>query len=152
MYDYVGTRGRLPWRVAGCAVAGTGRGGRESVPEVQFFLLDAGLAGFVGLDVVGEEVAPVVVRHVGYVALGVGGDAGFADGAYVVGFTVVIPGKNLLCQFPDSVEGGLKRWYGMACLLTSTNWGCIWRTCCHRLCHRSSPRQVQFLPYWGSLV
>ena len=101
MHDNIGTCGGLPGRVSGGAVAGTGTGGGETVPEVKLLLLDARLAGLVGLDVVGEEIAPVVVGHVVYVGLGTGGDAVFFDGADVVGFAVVIPGKNLLCQFPS---------------------------------------------------
>ena len=66
--------------------------------------LDARLAGLVGLDVVREEIAPVIVGHVVHVGLRTGGDAVFFDGADVVGFSVVIPGKNLLCQFPFSVQ------------------------------------------------
>ena len=68
---------------------------------MEFFFLDAGLARFVGFDVVGEEIAPVIVGHVVDVGLRTGGYAVFFDGADVVGFSVVIPGKNLLCQFPS---------------------------------------------------
>ncbi len=62
---------------------------------MELLFRDAGLAGLVGLDVVGEEIAPVVVGHVGHVTLGAVGDPLFLDGADVVGFAVVIPGKNL---------------------------------------------------------
>ena len=46
-------------------------------------------------DVLGKEVAPVVVGVLVDVAVGVGGDAGGTDGADVVGFAVVVPGDNL---------------------------------------------------------
>ncbi len=95
LHHHVGTRGRLPRGVSGRAVAGARGGGGEPIPEVELLFRDAGLAGLVGLDVVGEEIAPVVVGHVGYVALGAVGDPVFFDGADVVGFAVVIPGKNL---------------------------------------------------------
>ena len=55
-----------------------------------------GLAVSVGGDVLGEEVAPVVVGGVVDVMVGVCGDAGRADGADVVGFAVVVPGDDLL--------------------------------------------------------
>ena len=99
----------LPGGVSGGAVAGAGAGGRETVPEVEFLLLDAWLARLVGFDVVGEEIAPVIVGHVIHVGLRTRGYAVFFDGADVVGFPVVIPGKNLLCQFPSQfrqMKGG----------------------------------------------
>ena len=91
----VGTCGWLPRSVSRGAVAGSCGGGREAVPEVELLFFDSRLAGFVGLDVVGEEIAPVVVRHVVDVGLGALGDTLFSDRADVVGFSVVIPGKNL---------------------------------------------------------
>lgn len=94
------TCGWLPRRVPGSAVAGPGGGGGETVPEVDLLFCDGCLAGLVCLDVVGEEIAPVVVGHVVYVCLRAVWDTLFFDGANVVGFAVVIPGKNLLCQFP----------------------------------------------------
>ena len=91
----IGTGRWLPRRVSCCAVAGARGGGGETVPEVEFFFLDALLAGLVRVNVVGEEVAPVIVGHVIHVTLCAIGDALFFDGADVVGFAVVIPGKNL---------------------------------------------------------
>ena len=79
------------------AAVGAGRGRVRAV--VVDNLLSRGVGGFavfVGGDVLGEKVAPVVVRVVVDVAIGVGGDARGADGADVVGFTVVVPGDDLL--------------------------------------------------------
>ena len=67
--DDIGTCGWLPGRVSGGAVAGAGGGGRETVPKVELLLLDAWLARLVGFDVVGEEIAPVIVGHVIHVGL-----------------------------------------------------------------------------------
>jgi len=93
--------------VAGGAAGGAGAGGVEAVPEDE--LLGGGgdgggggVAALVGVDVVREDVAPVVVRHVGDVALGAGGDAG-PDGTDVVRFAVVVPGDDL---------GGVGEWVG----------------------------------------
>ena len=83
--------------VARRAARGAGARGVQPVPEDEFLGVDGeggGVAAFVGVDVVGEDVAPVVVRHVVDVALGAGGDAG-PDGADVVRFAVVVPGDDL---------------------------------------------------------
>ena len=93
--DYVRTRGRLPRRVPCSAIAGARSGGGETVPEVEFLFLDPWLAGLVGLDVVREEIAPVIVGHVVHVLLRALGDAMFSDWTDVVGLSVIIPGKNL---------------------------------------------------------
>lgn len=69
LYDDIGTCGWLPGRVSGGAVAGAGGGGRETVPEVEFLLLDAWLARLVGLDIVREEITPVIVGHIIHVGL-----------------------------------------------------------------------------------
>ena len=53
------------------------------------------------MDVVGEEIAPVIVWHVIHVRFRALRDTLFLDGADVMGFSVVIPGKNLLRQFPS---------------------------------------------------
>ncbi len=79
----------------GAAVGTRGHGVRAVVVDE---LLDGGVrsdAVFVRGDVLGEEVAPVVVRVVVNVAVGVCGNARGADGADVVGFAIVIPGDDL---------------------------------------------------------
>ena len=98
--DDVWACGRLPWRVSCSAVAGARGGRRETVPEVELLFSEAWLTGLVGLYVVGEEIAPVIMGHIVYVSLRALGNALLFDGADVVGLSVVIPGKNLLCQFP----------------------------------------------------
>lgn len=90
--------------VDGGTVAGGAAGGArvsrvQPVPEGELLGVrgdggDGGVAALVGVDVVREDVAPVVVRHVVDVALGAGGDAR-PDGADVVRFAVVIPGDDL---------------------------------------------------------
>lgn len=85
--------GAVPRRAAG----GAGVGGVEAVPEDELLGFDGGggrVAALVGVDVVGEDVAPVVVRHVVDVALGAVRDAG-PDGADVVRFAVIVPGDDL---------------------------------------------------------
>ena len=96
----VGTCGWFPRRISCSAVAGARGGGGETVPEMELLLCDAWLAGFVGLDVVGEKITPVVVGHVIDIALRAMRDTLFSDRADIVGLSVVIPGKNLLCQSP----------------------------------------------------
>ena len=98
--DDIRTRRWLPRRVACSSVAGTGRGGRETVPEVELLFCDPWLTGLVRLDVIREEITPVVVRHVIDIGFGALWNTLFLDWADIVGFAVVIPGKNLLCQFP----------------------------------------------------
>lgn len=98
--DDIRTRRWLPRSIARGSVVRTGGGGRESIPEVELLFRDARLAGLVGLDVVGKKVTPVIVRHIVHVSLRPLGDTLFFDGADIMGFSVVIPGKNLLCQFP----------------------------------------------------
>ena len=93
--DDVGTCRRLPRRVSCSAVAGPGGGGGETVPEVELLFRDGCLAGFIGLDVVGEKIAPVVVGHVVHVCLRALRDTLFFDGTDIVRLAVVIPGKNL---------------------------------------------------------
>lgn len=149
--DNIRTRGWLPRSIPCSAVAGTRSGRGETVPEVELLFRDAWLAGLVGLDVVREEVAPVIVGHVVHVFLRALGNTLFSDWANIVGLSIVIPGKNLLCQFPSQFRQ-VKSCKGESGMLTSTNWGCTWSTCCQRLCHMSSPRHTQFLPYWGRLV
>ena len=95
LYDDIGTRGWLPRRVSCSAVTGSGSGGRETVPEVQLLFSDAWLTGLVGLDIVREEITPVIVGHVVHVALRAVGDPRLSNGTNVVGFSIVIPGKNL---------------------------------------------------------
>lgn len=86
------------------AAGGAGTGRVESVPEDELLVLGldggrGGVAALVGVDVVREDVAPVVVRHVGDVALRFRGDAG-PDGPDVVRFAVVVPGDDLEgCQW-----------------------------------------------------
>lgn len=62
---------------------------------MELLLCDSGLPGLVGLDVVWEEITPVVVRHVVDIGLGSLRDTLFFDRANVMGFSVIIPGKNL---------------------------------------------------------
>lgn len=93
-------RGWLPRRVS-CSTVARARGGRrETVPEMELLFSDTWLAGLVGLDIVGEEIAPVIVGHVVHVCLRALGNTLFFDRADVMGLSVVIPGKNLLCQSP----------------------------------------------------
>lgn len=98
--DDIRTCGWLPWRVACSSVAGARGGGGETVPEVKLLFRDSWLASLVGLDIVWEKITPVVVRHVVNVGLGSLRNALFFNRADIVGFSVVIPGKNLLYQFP----------------------------------------------------
>lgn len=79
----------------GAPVGASGRGVRAVVVDKFLNGRVGGGAGFIGGDVLREEVAPVVVRVVVDIAVGVGGDAGGADGADVVGFAVVVPGDDL---------------------------------------------------------
>lgn len=98
--DDIRTRGWLPRRIACSSVAGTGSGGGKAIPEVELLFCDSWLTGLVRLDVVREEIAPVVVGHVINIGLGALWNTLFLDWADIVGFAVVIPGKNLLCQSP----------------------------------------------------
>ena len=93
--DDIGTCGWLPRRIPCGAVAGPGGCWGETVPEVELLFCDGCLAGFVCLDVVGEEIAPMVMGHVVHICLRAVWDTFFFDGTNVVGFAVVIPGKNL---------------------------------------------------------
>lgn len=91
-------RGVLRFMVPRRATCGARLRGVNTIPEDELFLVDGvggGVGALVGVDVVGEEVAPAVVRHVVDVGLGAFGDAGGADGADVVGFAVVVPGDDL---------------------------------------------------------
>lgn len=98
--DDIRTRGWLPRSIPCGSVAGTRSGGREAIPEVELLFRDLRLTGLVGLDVVGKKITPVVVWHVIDVGLGSLRNTLFFNGADVVRFSVIIPGKNLLCQFP----------------------------------------------------
>lgn len=93
-----GVRGRLPVRVAGGA-AGAAGAGRVGAVRVDDLLRGDGEGGgvpvLVGVDVVGEEVAPAVVGHVGDVLFGAGGEGFGVKGADVVRFTKVVPGQDL---------------------------------------------------------
>lgn len=100
LHNDIGTCGWLPRSVSRSAVAGARRGWGETVPEVELLFRDAWPAGFVGLDVIGKKITPVVVGHVIDVGLGSLRNPLFFDGTDIVRFAVVIPGKNLLCQFP----------------------------------------------------
>ena len=62
---------------------------------MELLFCDAGLPCLVGLDVVWEEITPVVVRQVVDIGLGSLRDTLFSDRSNVMGFSVVIPGKNL---------------------------------------------------------
>lgn len=93
--DDIGTCRWLPWGVSGSAVAGAGGSGGETVPEVELLLCDLWLAGLIGLDVVREEIAPVIMGHVVHIGLRAIRDALFFDGADIVTLSVIIPGKNL---------------------------------------------------------
>lgn len=83
------------------AIARAGGSGGETVPKVELLFCDMWLAGLIGLDVVREEIAPVIMGHVVHVGLRAIRDALFFDGADIVRFSVVIPGNNLLCQSPS---------------------------------------------------
>ena len=82
--------------VAEDAAGGAAGGGRETVPELHLVAGDGEGDPLIGRDVVGEEVTPGVMRHVGDVGGGAGGDFGGAGGrgADVVGFAVVVPGYD----------------------------------------------------------
>ena len=67
---------------------------------MEFLFCDPWPTSLVRLDIVRKEIAPVVVGHVINVGFGLLWNTLFLDWADVVGFSVVIPGKNLLCQFP----------------------------------------------------
>lgn len=80
---------------AGAAVGARGCGVWAVVVDE---FLDRGVrscAGFVRCNVLGKEVAPVIMRVVVDVAVGICWNAGRADGADVLGFAIIIPGDDL---------------------------------------------------------
>ena len=62
---------------------------------MELLLCDSWLTSLVGLDIVWEEITPVVVRHIVDIGLGSLRDTLFFYRANVMGFSVIIPGKNL---------------------------------------------------------
>lgn len=100
----IGTCRWLPWGVSCSAVTGAGGSGGETVPEVELLLCDVWLASLIDLNVVREKIAPVIVGHVVHVGLRAIRDTLFFDRADIVGLSVVIPGNNLLCQFPSQLR------------------------------------------------
>jgi len=89
---------RLPVRITGGPVGAAGAGWVGAVRVDDFFLGDGEggrVSVLVGVDVVGEDLAPAIVGHVGDVLFGAGGEGLVVKGPDVVGFTEVVPGQDL---------------------------------------------------------
>ena len=83
------------YAAVGSTVTASGGGIRAVVDDDLLVLGSHRLAVLVCGNVLGEEITPVVVRVVVDIAVGVGDNAGRADGADIVGFSVVIPCDDL---------------------------------------------------------
>ena len=88
----------LPVGITGRSTSAAGAGRVKTMGVDDFFLVDrAGgrVAIFVSVDVVGENLAPTIVLHVGDVSFGAGRERLGVERADVVGFTIVVPGEDL---------------------------------------------------------